>query len=348
MKRNVSWDTRGTCATQARTRCAKTKLAAFVSYSFSRFLSVGFQQLVLLSTTTTMDTILSTITAMRQQENSGYTVNSFLQDDPAVSVPAGPLNVDADSRSKMVNWCYQITDYCKFQRETVEIAINYLDRFVVSPEGSKAKQDPQMYQLAAMTCLYMAVKIHEPQAMDLQTVSRLSRGTYSPDEIKNMESCILFSLQWKLNPPTALSFARQFADLIPDDVLSQDVRQAAYDVTKYQTELAVNECELISVNVSVVAYCALMNSLESVGVDAKVVGQIGYVLSHAIGISCLDDQVVEVQSLLFKAVIGQSTKDLPLTQQPSASSGAVKVSYGSEVSVPCDSAVSPRSIYGTR
>jgi len=261
-----------------------------------------------------MDSILDTLHAMRRQEEAGYAVPAnFLnqqqqeQHDPAVSgAPLGPLNVDPECRSKMASWCYQVVDFCKFRRETVEIAMNFLDRYLTTPAGMAALVDRKAYQLAAMTSLYTAVKIHEPEAMDPKLVSNLSRGTYSPEQIETMEASLLAALQWKLNPPTALSFARLFLDLIPSDMLNEGIRQTAYEITKYQTELSVSEYEMVGVRSSTIALCSLMNSFESVNMDAKVLGQIGYVLSQAVGTDMHnDDQIFLVQNWLYEAVIRQ-------------------------------------------
>jgi hypothetical protein len=256
-----------------------------------------------------MELTLSTISAMRQQEESGYMRRRFLhQHDPHVNLMIGPLNpsaVTVECRNLMVAWCYQVVDYLSFRRETVEIAINILDRFCCTEPGRAATMDRKVFQLASMTSLYTACKIHEPEAMDPKLVSNLSRGVYSPREVEEMESVILAALQWRVNPPTSLSFIRQLLDLIPLDVINQNVRQAAYDIAKYQTELAVNEFDFLTVKASTVAYGAFMNALESVGVDSKVLAQIGYVSSQALGISCHDDQIFQVQNWLYESVIRQ-------------------------------------------
>jgi hypothetical protein len=288
-----------------------------------------------------MDLTIATITAMRQQEESGYMKRDFLhQDNPEVSVPAGPLNVDVECRSKMTAWCYQVVDFCKFNRETVEISMNYLDRFLATPAGLSAMVDRKIYQLAAMTCLYTAVKIHEPEAMDPKLVSNLSRGAYTPEQIETMEACILAALQWRVNPPTALSFVRQFLDLIPEETLSQDVLQTAYDITKYQTELAVNEYDFVRVKPSVVAYAALMNALESVGLSAQDLSQIGYALTQAMGVSTHDDQMYDVQNWLYEAVIRQPAGSFTLAHSNSQKSSKAAQRSSFEVS--------PRSVSATR
>lgn len=291
-----------------------------------------------------MDSILSQLHAMRRQEEEAYAIaDDFLHQDTAGagSVPAGPLNVDADCRSKMANWCYQVVDFCKFRRESVEIAMNYLDRYLMTPAGLSAKVDRKIYQLAAMTSLYTAVKIHEPEAMDPKLVSNLSRGTYTPEQVETMEYNIITALQWRLNPPTALSFVRLYLDLIPSDLLDDSSRQTVYEITKYQTELAVNEYDMVGVRSSTIALCSLMNSLESVGMDAKLLSQAGYVLSQAIGTDMHSDQIFNVQNWLYESVIRQPAKDFTFAHPVSPKSPA-KFNRRSSFEV------SPRSVSATR
>lgn len=295
-----------------------------------------------------MDSILSTLHAMRHQEETAYAVaedflnHQYQQHDPATApIPTGPLNVDAECRSKMASWCYQVVDFCKFRRESVEIAMNFLDRYLMTPAGVSAKVDRKIYQLAAMTSLYTAVKIHEPEAMDPKLVSNLSRGTYSPDQVETMEASILCALQWRVNPPTALSFVRLYLDLIPSDMIDESTRQTVYEITKYQTELSVNEYDMVGVRSSTIALCSLLNSLESVGMESKVLTQVGCVMSQAVGIDMHNDQVFLVQNWLYEAVIRQPTKDFTLSH-PAPTTPASKFNRRSSFEV------SPRSVSATR
>lgn len=278
-----------------------------------------------------MDMTLSTIAAMRRQEAS-YMQRDFLhQSSPQMPSANGPAHVDIDCRSKMTAWCYQVVDFCKFHRETVEIAMNYADRFLATPAGLAALSDRTTYQLAVMTALYTAVKLHEPEAMDPKLVSNLSRGAYTPQQVEAMEAVMLGALQWKLNPPTALSFVRQYLDLLPGDVLDAGVRQTAYDITKYQTELAVNEYDFCSVFPSTTAYCSLVNSLESMGLDAKVVAEISRVIASAAGIDVYDDKALNVQNWLYSSVVRQPSglalsQPLPKKQGKASRRMSVEVS----------------------
>jgi hypothetical protein len=253
-----------------------------------------------------MGETVDVIQAMRHQEDSGYETRGFM--DRSLQLPVNPLSldVDGDCRKKMAAWSYQVVDFCKFSRESVEISMSYLDRYLLTPAGTRALLDRSVFQLAAMTSLYTAVKIHEPEAMDPKLVSSLSRGAYIPQQVEQMEAVLLAALQWRLNPPTALSFVRQFFNLIPFNALDEETRKMAYDVTKYQTELAVSEYDFVAIKPSVIAYCSLMNSLQSLDLDCKLLSYISTILAQSIGLDVANnDSVANVQSFLYEAIVRQ-------------------------------------------
>lgn len=146
--------------------------------------------------------VTSTIEAMRHQEESycasDYLINealpqrqrtkakeNFESDDP----------IDGECRSRMVQWCYQIVDFCKFNRDTVAVAMNYLDRYMSTEQGAEALRSRTRFQLAVMTCLYTAIKIHEPEAMAPCVIAGLSRNKFSVQEVEDMERELINALQ---------------------------------------------------------------------------------------------------------------------------------------------------------
>ena len=249
--------------------------------------------------TVDMDEAVATIVAMRHQEDTGYISRDFLRQPHLQQLS---LDVDSECRKKMAAWSYQVVDFCKFSRESVEIALSYLDRYLLTAAGTRAMEDRAVFQLAAMTSLYTAVKIHEPEAMDPKLVSSLSRGTYSPLDVEKMELILLEALQWRVNPPTALSFVRKFLDLIPTEAMDDSTRKAAYEIVKFQTELAVSEYEFINVKSSITAYCSLMNALE-VLVEPKVAKYASIILQEAAGVAMNTDQIIGIQSYLYSSLI---------------------------------------------
>jgi hypothetical protein len=251
---------------------------------------------------------LDRIQAMRHQEDTGYVTRDWLQleQQNESRYTHGPLHlvVDAECRSKMAAWSIQVVDFCNLNHDTVEITMSLLDRFLATAEGTLARRDRSVYQLASMTALYTSVKINEPRAMDPKLISLLSHGVFSCHAIEKMEIEILHAVKWRVNPPTSLAFIRELLDLIPEQVLRKEMRQTAMDLSELQTGLVVANHPFVATRASTVAYSALMNSLISLNLGSEVMVHVGYILSQALQIDCDSDHVKKVQSTLYQFIVG--------------------------------------------
>lgn len=215
-----------------------------------------------------------------------------------------------DCRTKAVMWCYQLVDFCSFNRETVAIAMNIFDRFILSTKGARAKTNRSTYQLAAMTALYTAVKVHEPEAMEPLLIANISGGNFNEQEIETMEAEMLQGVLWRVNPPTALAFVRLCLDLIDEDDLQGNTRQSIYEMVKVQTELAVFNHGFIAINPSILAYCCLMNVIAQIGIHELSVHSVWGTLTHVLakGLKSVDSNIIaDVQLILFETCLQRSS-----------------------------------------
>jgi hypothetical protein len=221
----------------------------------------------------------------------------------------GPQNagasVDVDCRFRMSEWCYQIVDFCKFKRETVAVSMSFLDRFLCTPAGLEIFLDRSMFQLAAMTALYTAVKVHEPEAMEPALIASLSRGVYNKEQVEAMEFKMLNAIQWRVNPPTAIAFVHELLDLIPSSIINGDAKAAIIDLAKFQTEVAVSDYDFVTVNASSIAFAALFNAFESMNMDLKLQSHIEYSFAQAAKIDSQSTQTRDVRIRLYEAITKQ-------------------------------------------
>lgn len=206
------------------------------------------------------------IAIMRIQEETTYRVKDYISESALVRKRASKP-VDSDCRVKMCEWCYQVVDFCKFRRETVGIGMSYLDRYLCTPKGRSALCNRKEYQLAAMTALYIAIKLHEPLEMETSLLADLSRGCYTEMEFVHMEQTMLQAIKWRVNGPTSLAFVAHFMAFLPSSVHA-DVAESIMEYARFQTELAVAEQDLISVRPSYIGLAALMNAVE--GMDTNI------------------------------------------------------------------------------
>lgn len=219
--------------------------------------------------------ILERLSVMRKQECI-YRVDDYLQ-----NVSQQSTNVDAWCRSKMVLWCYSVIDYVSFNRETVLIAISYLDRFI-STGSDRARvvvKDRREYQLAAMTSLYMAIKLFEPKKINMECLAELSRGSYTSSDLSGMESDMLFDLKWHLNCPTAVSFLEHYVLLLPVGIFGTAANRALImENARYEIELSVTQYNLVTQAPSNVAVAALINSIQITNSIKSLRGEISKIM----------------------------------------------------------------------
>jgi hypothetical protein len=288
-----------------------------------------------------MEDIASILEVMRHQE-AIYQCRDYFSSRPKTlkrpQVGTFPP-VDAECRFKMAEWYYQVVDFCKFNRETVAISMSYLDRYMSSQVvGSPALQDRKVFQLAAMTCLYTAIKIHEPQAMESKSVAQLSKGAYTEEQVTDMELEILNAIQWRMNPPTALSFINNFLALLPETMMISSDIDTVYELAKFQTELALYEYSLVEVNASTVALAAMMNALESVACAKSM--DIMTMLAKVSANDIESRLITESRDKLYKLVSGVSLTGPCVTHLTPKSSPESKRFMSRHGFVP----VSPRSV----
>lgn len=171
-------------------------------------------------------------------------------------------------RPVIFEWFYKIVDHFLLDRGVVAIAIDYFDRFLlIRPKADTETMKQKMYQLIAMSSLYIAMKLHggnddgmlecdwkiKRKSICLDGFVKLSRGQFIPQDILTMEVMILKTLSWKMNPPTVSCFLDCFMTLLPspDDFFETNQRSpqmltrnrqalhVLHNLSRYFVELAV-------------------------------------------------------------------------------------------------------------
>jgi len=257
------------------------------------------------------DDVPDRIAVMLVQEENEYACFDYLAANEAIRRKA-QKPVDEDCRVKMCEWCYQVVDFCKFRRETVGIGMSYLDRYMCSKKGKKALGDRKEYQLVAMTCLYVAIKLHEPLEMETSLLADLSRGCYTEMEFANMEKNILEAIEWRVSGPTPLAFVLHYISFLPD-IISSSVIEAIFDYARYQTELAIGDHYFVKSKPSVVGMAALLNALE--GMDTTLVPEriVGRLIRTVVMYTNMDLEEVEtiqmrLSTIMFSLLDADDTK----------------------------------------
>jgi hypothetical protein len=234
------------------------------------------------------DDAADSLSLMMEQERTTYSCLDYLNANSANAGEVGHAQdtpdchgrlpcrsradrITPDDRTKIVDWCYEIVDQCRFDRETVAAAMNIVDRFMSrgrtsSSQGPELLYDRHQYQLLAMTSLYISIKLHERTVFSSDDFSAASRGVYSTRDIEAMELRILHGLEWRICVPTPLRVGCQIVEIL--ESICQDVSRGTWeflhDELAYQTENAVREYYFSKQCSSTVAIVAIMNGIEQV------------------------------------------------------------------------------------
>ena len=145
-------------------------------------------------------------------------------------------------------------------REIVSIAMNHLDRYLAA---FPTAVDKNLFQLLAMTCLYLAIKLNEYKHLlipgsksSMDTILQLSRGFFSLEQMERMEYDILQRLQWHVHPPTPQLFVKHFLFFLSSE------EQEIHDLAQFMVELSVMDYFFVCYKPSEVALAALLNALD--------------------------------------------------------------------------------------
>ena len=253
---------------------------------------------------------------MRHQESTSYQTFDYLaQTTPSNAANAGqhPYNpIDEACRAKMVAWSYQVTDYCSFQRSTVETALSILDRFLCNtthPVAQRCTYSRKTYQLAAMTSLYTAIKINEPAVFDPKIVSSLGRGCVTEDQVVEMERHILDGVRWRVASPTSSGLVHSLVDLLPSTSANPSghaqIKTGLLGLALFQTQLAVADYDLVPVRTSTIALCSVLNAVRAMDhvLGRNVIDNFLEYISIATGVDIYTSEGVgQVMDRLIKLV----------------------------------------------
>jgi hypothetical protein len=113
-------------------------------------------------------------------------------------------------RQILIDWLVDVHDSFELKEQTLFLALSYLSDY--SSLRDISKED---YQLAGISCLWIASKYEEIYPPRTRNYIEVTADTYSIKDLKNMESNILEALGFDLNRTTALQLFEGMIDSEP-------------------------------------------------------------------------------------------------------------------------------------
>ncbi|RUS70051.1 hypothetical protein EGW08_022186 [Elysia chlorotica] len=132
---------------------------------------------------------------------------------PAFDYMNRQTDVSTSMRNILVDWLVEVGEEYKLHRETLFLAVSYIDRFL----GLVGVHRPKL-QLVGTACMFIAAKYEEIYPPDVSEFVYITDDTYSRSQVIKMESVILKLLEFRLAVPTVTWFCERFLEVIqPSD-----------------------------------------------------------------------------------------------------------------------------------
>lgn len=200
------------------------------------------------------------------------------------------IDINEKWREVICEWIFQMIDHYDFNREIASISLNYLDRYV-----STRRANRRTIQLAAMTSLFLAIKLYESTTLKMSSLIEMSHGQFNEKHISWMENSILWSLSWHVHPPTPLCFVRNFMSLLEESGCSSAAALEIKELARFLTELSVSDYYFTTRKPSSIGLGALLTAFVNIG-DAMLPLYIRHnFLKHVQSIAGIDPTSEEIQ-----------------------------------------------------
>jgi hypothetical protein len=266
--------------------------------------------------------VVEKIAVLRFLEKDAYAIPDYLaqyRNRNMADLNVQPRFVDEFCREQICEWCYRVVDYFEINREVVDIALSFLDRFLAACACNR-----RTYKLAATTALFLAVKLHDEAHKRLNFLSvlaNLSRGEFEERHITDMERLLLRALGFRVHPPTTVAFINHFMLLPPfsiaethaaadstvaiiedEDVYELRLPRLAsrqiFDMACFYSELAVLDYSFVTNSPSVVALAAILEAMDRTNVPSKAYRVFCDVMDSVLTEGIPADELIHVQTRL--------------------------------------------------
>lgn len=175
-------------------------------------------------------------------------------------------------RSILVDWLVEVAEEYKLHRETLFLAVNYIDRFLSHMSVNRGK-----LQLVGAASMFLAGKYEEIYPPDVAEFVYITDDTYTAQQVIRMEHLVLKVLSFDVAVPTTNWFCDRFLKGCDADAKTEHL-------TMYLAELTLVECEpYLKYAPSQLAATSLCLANYTLGKDAwpsSLESQTGYSLSQ--------------------------------------------------------------------
>nr|XP_022320685.1 G2/mitotic-specific cyclin-A-like [Crassostrea virginica] len=149
------------------------------------------------STPLDRESIITTVPEYAKEIYS-YLREAELRNRPKPGYMKKQQDITSSMRSILVDWLVEVSEEYKLHRETLFLAVNYIDRFLSQMSVQRSK-----LQLVGAASMFLASKYEEIYPPDVGEFAYITDDTYTKSQVLRMESLVLKVLSFDVAVPTA-------------------------------------------------------------------------------------------------------------------------------------------------
>jgi len=169
--------------------------------------------------------------------------------------PLASSTITPKMRAVLFDWMTQVQQEFKLVQETLFLSFSIVDRFLAVSGRHVFRSQ---LQLLGVTAMFVAAKIEEIYAPELNDFVYITDHTYTSEEIRHMEVRLLAGLDWDFSAPRPLNFLRRYSR-------AGRASGLVHAAAKFLLELGVQDYRLVACPPSLQAAAALHLSLRLLG-----------------------------------------------------------------------------------
>eukprot|EP00429_Kryptoperidinium_foliaceum_P013052 CAMPEP_0176048176 /NCGR_PEP_ID=MMETSP0120_2-20121206/23929_1 /TAXON_ID=160619 /ORGANISM="Kryptoperidinium foliaceum, Strain CCMP 1326" /LENGTH=371 /DNA_ID=CAMNT_0017381591 /DNA_START=224 /DNA_END=1339 /DNA_ORIENTATION=+ len=173
-------------------------------------------------------------------------------------------------RSSVAQWYYDVIDHLNAPRESVYVAMNFLDRAVDRHHQEQHRsQNPRLmedltkegYELLSTTCLFLAIRVSSSFQLKMDQLLRMIDSQFQPKDLQQQGAWLLECPSFKQIVVSPVAFAKAFLRVLVNDAPASglDAQKAIslLETVTYLLELSVCDPAFARVPASELAYAAI-------------------------------------------------------------------------------------------
>jgi hypothetical protein len=232
-------------------------------------------------------------------------------------------------RPILIQWMFSVVDIFQLVPQIVPTALYYLDQCSLYHSSSTLPLSVSTllphdyYPLLGMTCLELAIKVHDTKLFPLEQLVRMGQSSreIKVEQVIQMEAWVMQTMGWNLHPPTPHCFVHQYGRLFQvcgGSSSGDNTTTAIVDRALQLVKRGVYSEQLWTLPPSIVAYAAMLAAMEEIGMARLVKQSFCGHMCQVTGLSAHSPGLAQAYQSMTISSTSSPTSSSPVVATPPA------------------------------